>query len=515
MRKTRAKPVRGSRHRNQNALLKLFVALARVSSREQEKEGWSIGHQIDELNKYAKRQGGEIVKLFQIAETASRAEERETFRQLIEYTLSHKAEIDGLLFYKVDRAARNLFDYVELERLEFDHDIPFISTSQPTDNLPSGRLARRMLAVIAAFYTEQQSLDVRDGHRRRVEAGLFLGLAPYGYKNVRIDMRGLIEVELDEAKKVCRIFHLYAHENLTPDMIIEKFATPSEGVIFTPKSPRWLRNKIYDILRDRSYIGEVFYQGIWYPGVHTPLIDKTTFDRVQVLLGDKVYRSHELTYGAQLIRCGHCGAPITGEAKTKKTTGKVYTYYRCSKYNHAGHPRVRLTEAKIDKQVMAMLTRLRQPDEVRDWFGRRLRDWNQQHQKETTNKVAEHERDLKVLRNQQDRLLNLFTLGEIDVESYSKKNTEFRDRIHTLTTQIEAVDRRRDEHAELAVKVFELSQRLDTSWVTADYAAKRRILNIICLNFSLVDVSLVPEWRKPFDLVAEGLSVFSHRGDRI
>jgi hypothetical protein len=29
----------------------------------------------------------------------------------------------------VDRAARNLFDYVELERLESEYDLPFISVS--------------------------------------------------------------------------------------------------------------------------------------------------------------------------------------------------------------------------------------------------------------------------------------------------------------------------------------------------------------------------------------------------
>lgn len=52
--------------------------------------------------------------------------------------------------------------------------------------------------------------------------------------------------------------------------------------------------------------------------------------------------------------------------------------------------------------------------------------------------------------------MNLYTLGEIEVESYSKKNTEFRDRIAAATLRLEAVDRRRDENAELATKVFEL-----------------------------------------------------------
>jgi hypothetical protein len=40
---------------------------------------------------------------------------------------------------------------------------------------------------------------------------------------------------------------------------------------------------------------------------------------------------------------------------------------------------------------------------------------------------------------------------------------------------------------------------------TADYAAKRRILEIVFLNCGLDDVNLVPTMRKHFDVLAEGL----------
>jgi hypothetical protein len=43
-------------------------------------------------------------------------------------------------------------------------------------------------------------------------------------------------------------------------------------------------------------------------------------------------------------------------------------------------------------------------------------------------------------------------------------------------------DRCHDETAELAAKVFELSQTLKEQWFTADYATKRRLLEIVCLN---------------------------------
>src|ERR1700693_4273940 len=71
--------------------------------------------------------------------------------------------------------------------------------------------------------------------------------------------------------------------------------------------------------------------------------------------------------------------------------------------------------------------------------------------------------------------------------------------------QLDARDRSHDENAELASKVFELSQTLRQQWLTADSDAKRRILEIVCLNCTLDGATLVPEMRKPFDVLAEGL----------
>ncbi|MDY3558435.1 recombinase family protein, partial [Gemmata sp. JC673] len=191
-------------------MTKKFVALARVSSREQEREGFSLDVQVDALRAYAVRNGGEIVKLWRIAETESKADERTTFKEMIRYVRARAGELAGILFYKIDRAARNLPDHVKLEELETKHNVPFISISQPTENTPAGRMMRRTLANMAAFFTEQQSLDVRAGQARRVESGLFMGKAPFGYRNVRVEKRGLVEIHSENGPKVKRIFHLYA-----------------------------------------------------------------------------------------------------------------------------------------------------------------------------------------------------------------------------------------------------------------------------------------------------------------
>tara|TARA_R110002072_G_scaffold303126_1_gene494848 strand:+ start:6997 stop:8490 length:1494 start_codon:yes stop_codon:yes gene_type:complete len=497
--------------------MKQFAALARVSSREQEREGFSLEVQEEALKRYAAQEGGEIVKFFKIAETASKGEERKTFRELIAYAKKNAFALDALLFYKVDRASRNLFDYVELERLESEYNLPFISVSQPTENTPAGRMMRRTLANMASFYTEQQSVDVREGLARRVKEGWFVGLAPYGYRNARKDGRGIIEVDPEPAANVKRIFHLYAFENLTLDGLVEKIN--AEGRLWRNSQPKFPRSSIHNILKDRAYIGELEYKGEWYPGKHEPLIDRATWERVQALLGGHVYHATTLTYAGQFMTCGHCGHPITGElVKKKRKDGGInfHVYYRCARYTRKDHPRIRVKEADIEAQVLALFDKMKVEDaSVRDWFRMVLASQTRDAQADSRAQRQELTRQETLIIQQQDRLLNMRLSEDIDQELFAKKHTELRDRLASIKLQLDVLDRSHDETAELAAKVFELSQTLKEQWLTADYATKRRLLEIVCLNSVLDGVTLCPEMRKPFDVLAEGLVSENSRDDRI
>ncbi len=495
---------------------KRFVGLARVSSREQEREGFSLAVQEDALRRFSEREGGELVRLFKIAETASKSEERKTFKELIAYAKKHAAELDGILFYKVDRAARNLFDYVELERIESDYSVPFISVSQPTENTPAGRMMRRTLANMASFFTEQQSLDVREGLARRVQEGWCIGLAPYGYRNIRVDGRGVVEIDPENGPKIRRIYEWYAYLNLTLDALAERLF--NEGIYYLPSKPKFPTATLHWILTSRAYIGEVEHQGQWYPGKHEPLVERAMWDRVQVLLGGHVYHSHEMTYAGELIACGHCGHPVSGERKFKKTKKglREYIYYRCARYNAPEHPRVRVTEADLDRQILALFDQMRiEDEEVRDWFVQVLRARTKDDQERSRQQRVDLEGQLSKVIAQQDRLLNLRLLEEIEANTFAAKQTELRDRVAKLKVQIDATDRSHDENADIAVKAFELSQNLRAKWVTADFAAKRRILEIVCLNLRLDDVTLYATTRKPFDVLVEGLISAESRGDWI
>ena len=236
----------------------------------------------------------------------------------------------------------------------------------------------------------------------------------------------------------------------------------------------------------------------------------------QAKLGDNQYKAHELTFAGELITCGHCGAPITGEAITKKSTGKVYTYYRCSQYKRiAGHPSIRLTEAEVETQVLDLFHRIRQLEPIRALFQDALRDFARSEREQSRHAADDIQRQLTLLPKQQDQLLNLRLAGEIDTELFGRKGMELRDRIATLDSQLQAAETDRAQQAVVAAKVFELSQGLEQQWLVSKYAEKRQILELVCLNFRLENVSLVAEMRKPFDMLAEGQFVSSSRGDKI
>lgn len=225
-----------------------------------------------------------------------------------------------------------------------------------------------------------------------------------------------------------------------------------------------------------------------------------------------------MTYASNLIECGYCGSPITGECKTKKTKSgeRQYTYYRCSRYHKGDHPRIRLTEQQLDSQMVAIFDSLHlDDDEFRHEFQEQLRQATNLDFAHTCEADAHlKKRHTEVVRLQ-SQLLNLRLLEEIDSSTYAVKAQELRDQEAELRLQMERCSRDRTEIIDVAVKAFELSQSLREKWVTADYAAKRRILEITCLNCTLDDVTLCVTMKKPFDLLAKGLISKESGGGRI
>ncbi|MCK4373522.1 MAG: recombinase family protein, partial [candidate division Zixibacteria bacterium] len=94
------------------------VLYARVSSKEQEKEGFSIPAQRKLLREYAAKHSLKVVSEFTDVETA-KAAGRTEFGKMVQF-LKDNTETRIVLVEKTDRLYRNFRDYVLLEELDLE-----------------------------------------------------------------------------------------------------------------------------------------------------------------------------------------------------------------------------------------------------------------------------------------------------------------------------------------------------------------------------------------------------------
>src|ERR1041384_6714121 len=98
------------------------VIYARVSSKEQEKEGFSIPAQLKLLKDYAASQGFAVAQEYVDVETAKQTG-RTAFGEMIAYLKEHPT-IRVMLVEKTDRLYRNLKDWVTVDELEVGGHLP-------------------------------------------------------------------------------------------------------------------------------------------------------------------------------------------------------------------------------------------------------------------------------------------------------------------------------------------------------------------------------------------------------
>lgn len=480
---------------------KQYIAWARVSSREQEQEGFSLDVQVNGFLEYGKREDAVIDPIYKVAETASKAIERREFKDMIAFAKKNAKDFDGILFYKIDRAARNLRDFVELEELESKYSLPFIAITQPVQNTPTGKMVRRTLATMAAFQTDQQSLDVREGIARRVAEGWFPSNPPFGYRTLRREKRSTVETHRENGPKVTRIFDLRATQQMTGREIAEQLF--ADGTFYSDSKPKFSESKVHSILHDKSYLGFISFRGSWYPGRHEPLVDQVTWDQVRVSFNEQNYRSHELVYGSRLIRCGHCGNAVTGEEKFKETKGglKTYIYYRCTRYRSAGHPRIRITEQELDRQLQERLKPLAELTmEARKLIRVLARSILEHRFNDESVQVAESKRLLSLLETQRSKLLRRNLSGSIADALYDRQSKEFDDQEVLLKQQLarhlllqQKIDSRSDEAENFFDDIANEFQRMERR-------ARQLALSALFGGFRLDGRGLIPENETPLEL---------------
>ena len=495
------------------------VIWARVSSREQ-REGYSIDAQLRADREKARRQGWNVVREFELDESAKRGAERKIFNEMFRWVKANakRTKIKAILCHKLDRVCRNMRDAVRLQELEDACGVQLAFVENEFGPGAAGTFSFNVMAAVAQYYSDNLREEVLKGMDEKVRQGWPTGLAPYGYVNVE-DRSEPVQPHPEKSKTLVRIFELYSSGSHTFKSLADQLGR--EGHIFRKSQPRFNRTALSHILKNRFYIGEWHRNGQVFEGRYQRLIDRAAFDACQDILCGRIRRTgspeHPLAGG--LFRCEYSGQSITGERIRRKLKGggiREHIYYRCSN-NHRGpdHPTVRWKAHDLEQAIVDDLAKMRMATpEVADWFRTELsaavNDLTAYRRRQATS-LAKRKTELA---NIQDRLLNVFLTGAIEEVVYKAKFNELK--AEAAKTD-EALDKLGDvdpARGDLAVTLFDWTQRAADVWSGSNNAVRREILDAVCLNRCLNDVNLVLTKRKPFDDFAKGPSLKNSRGDR-
>jgi site-specific DNA recombinase len=324
------------------------VIYTRVSSREQQQEGFSLGAQAKLLREYAERNDFQIVKAFEDVETA-KASGRTQFSEMVAWFKRNRG-CRILLVEKTDRLYRNFRDAVTLEDL--DIEIHFIKEGSAVskNSKSQTRLIQGIHLVMARNYSENLREEVKKGMQEKASQGVYPGHAPFGYRNNKAERS--IEIDSVDSDTVNRLFGLYATGAHTLSTLAKAIRMETGKTIS--------RNNVHLILRNRFYVGFFEWSGQTYVGTHPLFVNPQVFERVQsVLTGHNrpKYSKREIAFRG-LMTCAYDDCMVTGEVQKEK-----YVYYRCTGHRgKCGLPRFR--EEDIANRLGEPLKGLQVPLEV-------------------------------------------------------------------------------------------------------------------------------------------------------
>ncbi len=287
---------------------KKVVLYARVSSKEQEKEGYSIPAQKKLLASYALKHGYQIVCEFIDVEAAKQSG-RIHFNEMVQYLEEHP-KVSTILCEKTDRLYRNFKDYVIID----DLDVTLVFVKEGSVLNKQSRSHEKFIhgikVLMAKNYIDNLSEETRKGLLEKAEEGEFPALAPLGYKHDKV--KKTIELDEKRAPLIKEMFELYA----TGKYSIRRLqAYITDKGLTTRKGNMVMVSSVAEMLKNPFYYGDFIWAGKQYHGKHPPIIDEELFVRVQAVISSKNHpreSKHSFAYTG-LLKCAACGCSITAE----------------------------------------------------------------------------------------------------------------------------------------------------------------------------------------------------------
>ncbi len=443
----------------------------RVSTDEQADKGYSLRHQEERLRSYCQFQNIEVVGLYKDDHSA-KTFKRPAFQQLLTFLKKNKKAADLLLFTKWDRFSRNAADAYGMINTLNNYLIEPQAIEQPLDlTIPENKIMLAFYLAAPEVENDRRALNVFVGMRRAKKEGRWMGTAPKGYKNVRIDDKPTI-VTNENARHVKWVFHEINKRILAPDQV--RKAANKRGFEVS-------RSYFWTMIRNPLYCGKLFIpaykeeEAHFVKSVHEVLISEELFYIVQDIINGKkrsTVASNKQKDDLPLrgfLTCSKCGGKLTGSASKGKI--KRYFYYHCQP-----GCKERFRADLANEKAVVQLQKISAKKEALKLYQIILEKELKKGNRETSE--DKQKVNIEIKRNQ-DRIHNAEKLmldGQLDITEYRSIKNKYESLIKESEDEMKAASPKASDYKQYLNFGFNLLQNVDRVYVSGNPHLKNQIL---------------------------------------
>ena len=463
-----------------------------------------------QLNNYAERlKVTATSELYKFDETAFK-EDRQKFQKIVQ-TISDYPDFCIVVFDKIDRFTRDASSEV-VQVLKYLVRKGKVELHFPSDNLvyhknspASDKTRLGMGMVFGEYYSSAISDNVKRKIEHKLSIGEFPGKSPVGYKNVKYEVEGKEEKNIvpDQARRG------YIEKAFELRLDSKSFRTiakilKDDGFRSNTKRQNIVgQSQIETMLRNPFYYGVMKYDGKLYPHRYEPIIDRHTFDKVQ-LINDNRAKDTTKTSTRQvftfsgIVRCATCGCSYSPYEK------KGHVYLRCTKAKSeipCDQPPV--SEAELLPQVDAMLERLSISEVIVDQVLDILKSEHDNIQLFYKNAISETRKEAQRIEQKMATLYEDRLDGRITAIAYDKYAKKYNDEKNELERKLVEYTNNDKSFIVTSSYLLELSSKAKRVFDGSQPAKKNKILKMLLANCKINQKRLQLNLLKPFSDVLD------------
>lgn len=311
----------------------------RVSHEEQKKFGYSVNAQIEEIESFCKNKGYDLINLY-IDEGYSASNMKRPQLQLM---LSDLPKLDAIVFTRLDRLSRNVFEANKMLDLfkKNDTDMIAIKEENVDTTTSNGMFLFNLKVTLAQHELDRGSERIKAVFEYKVREGQpVTGMLPMGYKII----------EEEGKKKIVK-------DEVTEPIVNDIF---SHFEIYRSIRATCIHiNKKYNITKDYKTYSRIlkrdFYTGRYKTN---PNYAPAYITEEQYLLNQEYIKKNIRVRGTKniylfvgMIKCPACGYNFTGKYYDRKTRIYQYVCNRHKKNNTCTFSKS-ISELKLEKYLI-------------------------------------------------------------------------------------------------------------------------------------------------------------------